>query len=83
MLQQNSGRKQHQSTVPACNNYYTLKYYNFKYNLERPTRPLCKLHKELPALEKSLFNSLHAVETDTFPGWKENGEKHLFTEWYG
>ena len=46
-----------------------------------------KLHlKELkahnPDVEKSVFNAVHAVNLDTFPGWKTQGEEHSFLEWY-
>ena len=33
-----------------------------------------------PDIEKSLFNAIHTVEIDTFPGWKENGNIHSFLE---
>ena len=43
---------------------------------------LGRLKEEEPDIEKSIFNSLHAVCLDTFPGYKENGEAHSFLEWY-
>ena len=38
--------------------------------------------KTNPDIEKSLFNSIHAVSIDTFPGWKVGKEKHSFLENY-
>lgn len=35
-----------------------------------------------PNIEKSIFNSIHAVYLDTFPGYKTNGEEHSFLEHY-
>ena len=43
---------------------------------------IAALKKSNPDIESSIFNSLHAVEVDTFPGWKSGGEKHSFTERY-
>ncbi len=43
---------------------------------------IAALKKTNPDIEVSIFNSLHAVEVDTFPGWKSDGEKHSFTERY-
>jgi tRNA(Ile)-lysidine synthase TilS/MesJ len=43
---------------------------------------IAALKKTNPDIEVSIFNSLHAVEVDTFPGWKSGGEKHSFTERY-
>ncbi|MBO7676782.1 MAG: tRNA 2-thiocytidine biosynthesis protein TtcA [Erysipelotrichaceae bacterium] len=41
-----------------------------------------QLHNENPDIEKSIFNSLHKVCIDTFPGYKENGVAHSFLETY-
>ena len=41
-----------------------------------------EMQKTNPDIEKSLFNSIHAVSIDTFPGWKIGTEKHPFQEWY-
>ena len=41
-----------------------------------------KLKKDNPDIDISIFNSLHTVETDTFPGWKKDGEVHSFLENY-
>ena len=38
------------------------------------------LSKDNPQLQKSIFNSLHAVCLDTMPGYKTNGEEHSFLE---
>ena len=40
------------------------------------------LRRENPDVEKSVFNAIHAVSLDTFPGWKTRGEEHSFLEWY-
>ena len=41
------------------------------------------LRRDNPDIEKSVFNAIHAVSLDTFPGWKTRGEVHSFLEWYG
>ena len=41
------------------------------------------LRRDNPDVEKSVFNAIHAVCLDTFPGWKSRGEEHSFLEWYG
>ena len=43
---------------------------------------LRQLRRDNPDIEKSVFNSLHAVNLDTFPGWKTRGQDHSFLEWY-
>ena len=43
---------------------------------------LRRLKRDNPNLEKSIFNSLHAVWVDTFPGYKRQGEEHSFLERY-
>ena len=43
---------------------------------------LRQLRAHNPDVEKSVFNSIHAVNLDTFPGWKTLGEEHSFLEWY-
>jgi tRNA(Ile)-lysidine synthase TilS/MesJ len=35
-----------------------------------------------PNIEKSIFNSLHSVCIDTFPGYKHHGQAHSFLEHY-
>ncbi len=45
-------------------------------------RLLKALKKDNPDIEKSVFNAVHAVCLDTFPGWKSKGEEHSFLEWY-
>lgn len=35
-----------------------------------------------PNIEKSIFNSIHAVCIETFPGYKACGKQHSFLEWY-
>ena len=41
-----------------------------------------ELSKANPNLEISIFNALHAVCLDTFPGYKSHGEAHSFLESY-
>lgn len=40
------------------------------------------LKKDSPDIEKSIFNSIHAVCLDTMPGWKSGGQEHSFLEHY-
>lgn len=41
-----------------------------------------RLKRENPNIEKSIFNSIHAVHLDTFPGYKTNGKLYSFWEHY-
>ena len=41
-----------------------------------------ELKKTHPGIEDSIFNAVHAVQLDTFPGYKTKGEMHSFTENY-
>ena len=41
-----------------------------------------RLKRDNPDIEKSIFNSIHSVCLDTFPGYKENGAEHSFAEIY-
>lgn len=41
-----------------------------------------KLKEDNPEIEKSIFNSIHAVCIETFPGYKASGEAHSFLEDY-
>ena len=41
-----------------------------------------RLKEDNPTIEKSIFNALHAVSLDTFPGYKSHGERHSFLEAY-
>ena len=43
---------------------------------------LKELKKTNPDVEKCVFNSIHAVNLDTFPGYKTLGVEHSFLEWY-
>ncbi|MCH5324592.1 MAG: tRNA 2-thiocytidine biosynthesis protein TtcA [Eubacterium sp.] len=43
---------------------------------------LRSLRRDNPNIERSIFNSIHAVCLDTFPGYKENGETHSFLDEY-
>lgn len=45
-------------------------------------RLIRELKKSNPNIEKSIFNALHTVNTDTFPGWKSGGVEHSFLESY-
>ncbi len=46
-------------------------------------RLIKELKKKNPNIEKSIFNSLHVVHIDTFPGYKTKGERHSFLDNYG
>ncbi|MBQ9663623.1 MAG: tRNA 2-thiocytidine biosynthesis protein TtcA [Oscillospiraceae bacterium] len=39
-----------------------------------------RLRKDNPNIDRSIFNAIHAVHLDTFPGYKSNGEMHSFLE---
>lgn len=41
-----------------------------------------QLKKQNPNIEKSIFNSIHLVHLDTFPGYKTKGTFHSFLEKY-
>ncbi len=43
---------------------------------------LRQLRKTSPDIEKSIFNSIHAVCLDTMPGYKSKGVEHTFLEEY-
>ena len=43
---------------------------------------LRQLRRDNPDIEKSVFNAVHAVNLDTFPGWKTGGVEHSFLEVY-
>ena len=43
---------------------------------------LRRLKRDNPNIEKSIFNAIHAVSLDTFPGWKTGGKTHFFLEGY-
>jgi len=40
------------------------------------------LKRDNPVIEKSIFNAIHSVSLDTFPGYKTQGETHSFLERY-
>ncbi len=44
---------------------------------------LNELRQRDPDIEKRIFNSIHSVCLDTFPGYKLGGEEHSFLESYG
>jgi tRNA(Ile)-lysidine synthase TilS/MesJ len=41
-----------------------------------------RLKRDNPNIEKSIFNSLHSVCLDTFPGYKSHGQEHFFLDTY-
>ena len=41
-----------------------------------------RLREGNPDIDQSVFNALHAVCIETFPGWKEGGAQHSFLEKY-
>lgn len=43
---------------------------------------LRQLRERDPDIEKSIFNSIHTVTLDTFPGWKIHGEEYSYLEEY-
>lgn len=43
---------------------------------------LRRLKRDNPNIEKSIFNSIHAVSLDTFPGYKHGGKEVSFLENY-
>ena len=43
---------------------------------------LRKMRSEDPDIEQRVFSSIHAVNIDTFPGWKAGGQEHSFLEIY-
>ncbi|MDO4619426.1 MAG: ATP-binding protein [Lachnospiraceae bacterium] len=43
---------------------------------------LRRLKRDNPDIEKSIFNSIHAVSVETLPGYKLHGEAHSFLEHY-
>ena len=43
---------------------------------------LRQLREKDPDIEKSIFNSIHTVTLDTFPGWKIHGKEYSYLEDY-
>jgi tRNA(Ile)-lysidine synthase TilS/MesJ len=43
---------------------------------------LRRLKQNSPDIEKSIFNSIHTVALDTFPGYKQKGVEHSFLDNY-
>ena len=43
---------------------------------------LSELKKTNPNIENSVFNAIHSVHIDTFPGYKSGGEDHSFLDRY-
>ena len=42
---------------------------------------LKRLNRDDGKVEKNVFNAIHMLQFDTFPGWKSKGEEHTFLEW--
>ena len=52
--------------------------------LKREMKELLRqLKKTNPNVEKSIFQAIHGVQLDTFPGFKYRGRFHSFLEFYG
>jgi len=43
---------------------------------------LKRLNRGSGKVEKNVFNAIHMLQFDTFPGWKKDGEVHSFLETY-
>ena len=43
---------------------------------------LRRLRQTNPNVEKSIFQAIHGVQLDTFPGFKYRGKAHSFLEFY-
>ena len=43
---------------------------------------LKRLNRDGGKVEKNVFNAIHTLQFDTFPGWKSKGVEHSFLEWY-
>ncbi len=43
---------------------------------------ISRLREENPNIDRNIFNSIHSVHLDTFPGYKTDGEAHSFLEKY-
>ena len=43
---------------------------------------LKEMKKTSPDIEKCIFNAIHTVQLDTFPGWKDSGGEHSFLDDY-
>ena len=43
---------------------------------------LRRLNRDGGKVEKNVFNAIHMLQLDTFPGWKQGGIEHSFLEWY-
>ncbi len=43
---------------------------------------LARLTLENDKVEKNVFNAIHTLQPDSFPGWRAHGVVHSFLEWY-
>ena len=43
---------------------------------------LKRLNRDGGKVEQNVFNAIHTLQMDTFPGWKKDGEAHSFLETY-
>ena len=60
-----------------------MRGHNGENSRRQETKDLIRELKQThPGIEDSIFNAVHAVQLDTFPGYKTNGEMHSFTENY-
>lgn len=41
-----------------------------------------RLRRDNPGIENSIFNSVHSVNIETFPGYKADGKAHSYLENY-
>lgn len=87
--------KIHEDSVIAWRNYNNLEFLQcacrFTEQCENGTgdskrlevkKLLKELKRDNPNIEKSIFNSIHNVHVDTFPGTKYDDERHSFLEKY-
>ena len=61
----------------------SMREHNGENSRRQETKDLIReLKKTHPGIEDSIFNAVHAVQLDTFPGYKKNRKMHSFTENY-
>lgn len=56
-----------------------LRHTDFQFEVKYLVKRLKRIN---PNIEKNIFNSVHAVCIETFPGYKAGGEQHSFLEDY-
>ena len=52
------------------------------WNMEEIKKVITILKKINPNIEKNIFNSIHAANIDTLPGYKIHNEEHTFLDYY-